>query len=611
MNLKTIVVSVALGSLLASPALARDNDGYGETRWNNLPLKGHVSKPIWVGSWWAYSHDGIAYRVHDSAATSGIWDWQDYGKKWTRWDSRALEDLSPAEKYDHLVGRADKIDYDALIERAKKVDELREEVSTAIERRRELVRVLNKMIKDNSGDPSFNWQDTDEGKEYVELGETVDEKNAEVAALPVDIDTAFEWEVLSHGSAQFGLDSWFGHCNAWAAAAIMEPEPRRSTVVDGIEFTGGDVKAYLTELWMEQHSSFHGSRNNYHESEEARDAIDFKDVTPAAFHIFFADQIGNRDKSFVIDRYTGSQVWNQPTKAYRAKAEALYSTDAETGEARPMEREVVYTKYGYNGASLEERGKMEVYPVLVTTTIHWVTDGLPHETLTLPYDANIDDETFADHHDIEALFDKQIEMRTLTYEIWLDKPMDDPEARIVGDGQWEHGSATGYAHLHPDFMWQPIANVNNSRDYENELIDYDKVVQDILPGTLEPADDPEVDALTFRYEGSAVDIPDADKANPATASLEVDVDLPIQLLTVTVDISHTYIGDLQIQLTGPSGTVAILKPFGDGGGADDVKKTYDVKEFDGEPARGTWTLSVADQWRQDTGAINTFSLDIK
>ncbi len=600
-NFSTKLLVLGLALSFALPAMARDNDDYGETRFNSLPLSGMVSKNVWVGSWWAYRTDGSAYRLHDPNTSS----WS-YKTDWTRWDSNETAHLSPSEKYDLLVGRLDKVEYDKLIERGKKVDELSIAMKDNIEERRELIYTLNKMIRENKGDSTFNWPDTDEGKRYKEVSKSIEDAEKTLSDITVTIDTVTEYEILMHGTMQFGVESWFGHCNAWAAAAIMEPEPRVETTVDGITFTAGDVKAYVTEAWMEIQSSFHGSRNGRHKTAEDREAVDYQDMTPAGFHILFADQVGNRDKSFVIDRFTGSEVWNQPVKAYRAKCEPLYTDDT------AMDRNVTYTSYGYRGAQTNERGTQQVFPVLCTTTIHWITDGLPHETLTVEHIANdIDDDTFANSHRIEQLYNDQVELRTLTYELWLDKPMTEADARLVGDGVWDHGSATGYEHLHPDFVWQPQANVNDrNRDYENELYDYKLIVDRILPGTLKPADNPTVEPTEFAATG-AVEIPDYDTVTGAALTVEVPNALTIGTMAVDVDITHTYIGDLAVSLVHPSGKSVTLKPNGEGRSDHDIVKTYDVKDFDGMDAQGVWTLQVYDHWQRDVGTINGLTLHLK
>ena len=98
---------------------------------------------------------------------------------------------------------------------------------------------------------------------------------------------------------------------------------------------------------------------------------------------------------------------------------------------------------------------------------------------------------------------------------------------------------------------------------------------------------------------------------------EADVDLPI-------DITHTYIGDLEISIESPSGTIVTLHNNG-GGPADNIVTTYDdepgtgvtapsgpgaLSAFDGETVQGVWTLRVADQALQDVGTLNAWSLKI-
>ena len=100
-----LLMSVALMASWLSPAIAGDNERYGETRWNKLPLQGALSKTPWVGSWWAYKRDGSGHRIHDDS----IDGFAEYANQWDRWDSREVADLSPAEKYDYFVGRSDQI----------------------------------------------------------------------------------------------------------------------------------------------------------------------------------------------------------------------------------------------------------------------------------------------------------------------------------------------------------------------------------------------------------------------------------------------------------------------------------------------------------------------
>ncbi|MGP3947957.1 S8 family peptidase [Streptomyces sp. 7N604] len=78
-------------------------------------------------------------------------------------------------------------------------------------------------------------------------------------------------------------------------------------------------------------------------------------------------------------------------------------------------------------------------------------------------------------------------------------------------------------------------------------------------------------------------------------------------LAVSVDIKHTYIGDLQVDLIAPDGTTYRLKSYGTGGSADNLITTYSVNASS-EIANGTWKLRVSDNARLDTGKIDAWSL---
>ena len=79
-------------------------------------------------------------------------------------------------------------------------------------------------------------------------------------------------------------------------------------------------------------------------------------------------------------------------------------------------------------------------------------------------------------------------------------------------------------------------------------------------------------------------------------------------ISVAVDITHTYIGDLQIKLIAPDGTSRILRGH-IGGGADDINKTY-TPSFGSVPISGVWTLQIYDRANNDIGVLNSWTLTI-
>ncbi|MGC5363159.1 S8 family peptidase [Streptomyces sp. DT24] len=78
-------------------------------------------------------------------------------------------------------------------------------------------------------------------------------------------------------------------------------------------------------------------------------------------------------------------------------------------------------------------------------------------------------------------------------------------------------------------------------------------------------------------------------------------------LSVTVDIRHTYRGDLKVELVAPDGTAYLLKNFSANDSAPNVQGTYTVNASS-KAANGTWKLRATDNWTYDTGYINAWSL---
>lgn len=113
-------------------------------------------------------------------------------------------------------------------------------------------------------------------------------------------------------------------------------------------------------------------------------------------------------------------------------------------------------------------------------------------------------------------------------------------------------------------------------------------------------------------------------------------------INLTVDIDHTFIGDIQLELTSPDGTTGIIyvpnacgsdvlnvtfddespncfnlcADFGSGGSTRTLSclgpafTTDDLSIFDGENVSGTWTLFASDNFGFDSGVLNGFSIEV-
>ena len=77
-------------------------------------------------------------------------------------------------------------------------------------------------------------------------------------------------------------------------------------------------------------------------------------------------------------------------------------------------------------------------------------------------------------------------------------------------------------------------------------------------------------------------------------------------VSVDVDITHTYIGDLIVDLIHPDGTVYNLHNRS-GGSANDIQQTYSVN-VGSKVSTGTWSLKVRDLANRDIGTLNLWRI---
>lgn len=148
--------------------------------------------------------------------------------------------------------------------------------------------------------------------------------------------------------------------------------------------------------------------------------------------------------------------------------------------------------------------------------------------------------------------------------------------------------------------------------------------------------------------GTTTPIPDND---PAGVTIPIQIDTPgaLTAITVDLDITHPWIGDLRIVLASPDGTQVILLdrpglgsvgfPGPQGCGGDDLAVTFDdaalataqdtcsttavpvlhgparpaepLAAFTGLEAQGLWTLTIADLGVTDAGQFVAASLNIE
>jgi hypothetical protein len=135
-------------------------------------------------------------------------------------------------------------------------------------------------------------------------------------------------------------------------------------------------------------------------------------------------------------------------------------------------------------------------------------------------------------------------------------------------------------------------------------------------GNAQVADLPEVapeepepgEADVFESSPSLA-IPDDDDAG-VSDTIAVDTTGPVSRVSVTVDITHTFRGDLVVALR--KGDKRVLLHDRKGGGQENLAQTFAIEaDFDGIDRAGEWTLEVSDTARVDVGTLGRWSLAIE
>ncbi|MFO7652850.1 MAG: S8 family serine peptidase [Candidatus Krumholzibacteriia bacterium] len=153
------------------------------------------------------------------------------------------------------------------------------------------------------------------------------------------------------------------------------------------------------------------------------------------------------------------------------------------------------------------------------------------------------------------------------------------------------------------------------------------VVVELSPGELRLGVDFFLPALLVDSYFAAPEaaIPDADTTG-LVSTIEVPpggsfgTDGPLLSVSVGVDISHAWVGELRVELTGPDGTRIVLHNRS-GGGAQGLVGTWpddlsvdgpgSLADFEGKHAAGIWTLFVWDNLPGNTGLLHSWSLHLQ
>jgi hypothetical protein len=119
---------------------------------------------------------------------------------------------------------------------------------------------------------------------------------------------AFLWELENHYFPEG--EGWWGHCNGWAAASILEPEPPALVKMRDTEFYYGDLSGILTALYQGSSGSVYGHRYTGSPSD------DKLDVDPLTFQQVLELYMKVNGVPIIIDVDPGIEVWSYPAYMY-------------------------------------------------------------------------------------------------------------------------------------------------------------------------------------------------------------------------------------------------------------------------------------------------------
>lgn len=101
---------------------------------------------------------------------------------------------------------------------------------------------------------------------------------------------------------------WDGLCHAWAAASILEPEPRKPREIGGVTLTVGDQKGLL----LKHYEIVEGTRQFGQRFNGMRHDEVFADIYPDQLHRFIEVELIQNRRPIIIDTDPRPPVWNTP-----------------------------------------------------------------------------------------------------------------------------------------------------------------------------------------------------------------------------------------------------------------------------------------------------------
>ncbi len=142
---------------------------------------------------------------------------------------------------------------------------------------------------------------------------------------------------VGSGKVKACVPTWWGICHGIASATVHEPSIADSIVYNGVTFYRADIEALRGALYAEGEvksqalPSSCGNNATKVTNQSGSAAKQCRVSDAGAWHVLMTNVIGVRHQGFVYDRFTGSEVWNQPTERFTGSEVWNQPTERFTG----------------------------------------------------------------------------------------------------------------------------------------------------------------------------------------------------------------------------------------------------------------------------------------
>ncbi|MBL8762246.1 MAG: S8 family serine peptidase [Phycisphaerae bacterium] len=116
-------------------------------------------------------------------------------------------------------------------------------------------------------------------------------------------------------------------------------------------------------------------------------------------------------------------------------------------------------------------------------------------------------------------------------------------------------------------------------------------------------------SATTDYLSVSQGIPD-NNTTGLTKTATINAGITIETVEVVLNVTHPFVGDLQVTLTAPSGKTSALAAKRNDPTDNYNEFVFTTRRHFGESAKGTWTLHIADRAAQDVGTWLDWRLNV-